>query len=298
MLFRNLFGFELEETKGEIVFFKIFELFVIFAIMHLAWKWGAYIPRISDVVLPLGIAQYVDITFMFGNTAGLVNAGLITTLLLIGYFRISRFAYFAGFLLVHLQYAARFSLGEIPHSSNMITMALLALGLAMLAFTDASHRRRFALGFTYFYVGLGYTLAGISKLGGTGLNWADGRHLWMWVNEKGVDVLSKTGAFDPNFLQELVLASMTLATLILAFGILTELFAFLIWFRKLRTPVILAVLGLHVGIDIIMNIFFYLSVMLLVVLGLPWSKWIDRALETPSLQSVSEPFARVMIRFG
>ena len=172
------------------------------------------------------------------------------------------------------------------------------LALAMPAFTDASHRRRFTLGFTYFYVGLGYTLAGISKLGGTGLNWADGRHLWMWVNEKGVDVLSKTGVFELNVLQELVLASLTVATLILAFGILTELFAFLMWFRKLRTPVIMGVLALHVGIDIIMNIFFYLSVMLLVILGLPWAKWIDRALALPSVQQAASPVARMATRFA
>jgi hypothetical protein len=297
-IFQNLFGFELEETKGEIVFFKLFELFVIGATIHLVWQWGAYIPRISDVVLPLGIAQYIDISFMFGDWNGLINAGLITALVIVGYFRLWRFAYLTAFLLVHLQYAARFSLGEIPHSSNLIVMSLLGLALAMPAFTDAVHRRRFALGFTYFFIGLGYTLAGISKLGGTGLGWADGRHLWMWVNEKSVDVLSKTGVFEPNFMQEIVLTSLVVATLFLAIGILTELFAFLVWFRKLRTPVILAVLGLHIGIDLIMNIFFYLSVMLLVILGFPWAKLIDRALEAPVFRRVVEPFARLALRFA
>lgn len=281
-LWRNLFDFEREETRGEILFFRIFEAFVALGTLYLAWTWGFYILRISDVVLPLGIAQYVDVSFFFGNTLPLVNAGLVTALVVVGFLRVTRWAYLGAFLLLHLQYAARYSLGEIPHSANMLGMTLCVLAAAMLVFRDAKHQRRLTLGLTYFFVGLGYTLAGFSKLVGTGITWADGRHLWMWIYEKSIDLQAKTGVLDLNILQELALSQVSVATLFLAFGMLTELGAFLMWWRRLRFPVIVAVLGLHIGIFLVMNIMFYLSVFELLLLGPPWAMWIDRWLDQRS----------------
>ena len=281
-LWRNLFDFEREETRGEILFFRIFEAFVALGTLYLAWTWGLYILRISDVVLPLGIAQYIDVSFFFGNVLPLVNAGLVTALIAAAFLRVSRWAYLGAFLLLHLQYAARYSLGEIPHSANMLGMTLLVLAVAMLVFRDARYQRRLTLGLTYFFVGLGYTLAGFSKLVGTGITWADGRHLWMWIYEKSIDLQAKTGVLDLNILQELALSHVSVATLFLAFGMLTELGAFLMWWRRFRFPVIVAVLGLHIGIFLVMNIMFYLSVFELLLLGPPWALWIDRWLGQPS----------------
>lgn len=296
--FKHLFDFDREETTGEIVFFKIFELFVAGGTLFLAWTWGEYILRISDVVLPLGIAQYIDISFLFEHSLSLVNAAVISVLVVLGFFRVTRYAYLGAFLLLHLQYAARYSLGEIPHSANMLGMTLLGVALAMLLFQSSLHRRRFTMGFTYFFVGLGYTLAAISKLVGTGITWPDGRHLWMWINEKSVDVLSKTGTLDLNWLQEWALSDYTVATVFLAFGLLTELFAFLMWWRPLRTPVVLAVIALHVGIDLVMRIFFYLAVIELALLALPWARFIDWALEAPAVQRLLRPVERFSLRFG
>lgn len=294
----NLFGFERDETPGERIFFKLFELFVVLGTVYLAWTWGRYILRISDVVLPLGIAQYIDVSVFFGNALPLVNAALITVLLAAGFFRVTRGAYLLAFLLLHFQYAARYSLGEIPHSANLLGMTLLGLALAALFFRRPVQVRRFTLGFTYFFAGLGYTLAGISKLVGTGVSWADGRHLWMWIYEKGVDALSKTGVADFNLLQELALADHTVATAFLAFGMLTELGAWLMWWRRFRTPVILAVLGLHLGIFWVMNIMFYLAFYELVLLGLPWAAWIDRARAVPAAGRVLGPVERFTMRFA
>lgn len=296
--FKHLFDFEREETTGEIVFFKIFELFVAGGTLFLAWTWGQYILRISDVVLPLGIAQYIDVSFLFEHSLSLVNAAVISVLVVLGFFRVTRYAYLGAFLLLHLQYAARYSLGEIPHSANMLGMTLLGVALAMVLFQTALHRRRFTMGFTYFFVGLGYTLAAVSKLVGTGITWPDGRHLWMWINEKSVDVLSKTGTMDMNWLQELALSDYTVATVFLAFGLLTELFAFLMWWRPLRTPVVLAVIGLHIGIDIVMRIFFYLAVIELALLALPWARLIDWALARPAVQRLLRPVERFSLRFA
>lgn len=291
----DLFEFEKPQTTGELIFFKGFEFFILLAVANLAWSWGYYILRISDVVLPLGIARYVDVTFMFDHHLSLINAAVITGLMLAGFFRLTKYAYLAGFLLLHLQYAARFTLGEIPHSSNMLGMTLLGLSLAMLLFQDDLHRRRFTLGFTYFFVGLGYTLSAFCKLIATGVTWPAGRHLSMWINEKSIDAFAKTGILEFNVLQEIALSSHGLATAFLTLGLLTELFAFLAWWKKFRMPILIAVIGLHIGIYLIMNIFFKLSVYELVLLAFPWPAWLDWL---TSRASWMRPLERASVRFA
>lgn len=291
----QLFDFERPQTSGELLFFKAFELFIVLASCNLAWSWGFYILRISDVVLPLGIAQYLDVSFLFEHYLSLLNAAGVTGLVLAGFFRLSRYAYVSGFLLLHLQYAARYTLGEIPHSSNMLGMTLLGLSLAMLLYSDDLHRRRFTLGFTYFFVGLGYTLSGICKLVGTGLSWPAGRHLWMWINEKSIDAFAKTGVLEFNLLQELALSGHGLATIFLTIGLLTELSAFLLWWRRFRRPVLSAIIGLHLGIWIVMNIFFKLAVLELLLLAFPWSVCLDRLASRATWLRVLE---RASMRFA
>ena len=43
--------------------------------------------------------------------------------------------------------------------------------------------------------------------------------------------------------------------------------------------VMLAILGLHVGIWLTMDILFILSVYELIILAFPWDEWIDKMLE-------------------
>ena len=278
-LLQHLFGFEHPETPGKIIFFRIFEVFVAGFTAQIAWKWGFYIRRISDVVLPLGIAQYVDISFLFAPYLSLLNAVLITICLVLGFFRVTRYAYLGGFLLLHFQYAARYSLGEIPHSTNMLGMTLLGLSLAMLFFQEDRLRRRFTLGFAYFFVGMGYTISSFCKLIGTGLYWADGRHLWMWVQEKGIDAFAKYGVLDFNMLQQLALDHYFVATAFLTIGMVTELSAVLLWWRPSRPFAATGLIGLHLGIYLVMNIMFTLSLIELILLGFPWAAWIDWSLE-------------------
>ncbi|MEM9663754.1 MAG: hypothetical protein AAF970_02405 [Bacteroidota bacterium] len=275
----HLFPTDRPESRGFLLFFKIFEALIVAFTIYYAWYWGRYILRISDVVLPLGIAQYIDVRFMFGNSLPLINAALISGLMVIGFFRLSRWAYLGGFLLLHWQYATRFTLGEIPHSGNLVGMAVLGFAIAALAFEDGRYRRRFVIGYNYFFVGLGYTLAGICKLIGTGLHWSDGSHLWMWVHEKGIDAFAKWGVLDFNLLQDTVLAHYPIATLFLTIGLVSELSAFLMWWRPFRLPVGLAVLGLHVGIFLIMGILFAFSMAIVTMLTFPWARWFDHFLE-------------------
>ena len=294
---RELFDYERPETPGEVLFFKLFELFIAFCTIQYAWMWGMYILRLSDIVLELGVANYMDASLFFGNNLALIVAGIITICVVLGFFRISRYAYFIAMLLLHLQFAVRFTQGEIPHSSNVPGMTLLGLSLAVLFFDDAKYRRRFTMGFTYFFVGLGYTMAAICKFIGTGLFWSDGRHLWIWIHEKAVDAFAYTGILDYNILQELSLESALFATTILTIGLLSETFAWLMWWRKLRTPILLAVIGLHLGIHMVMNIMFWQTFFELLFLAFPWAVWFDKVLTTTSYDRTRSQLMQFGLRY-
>jgi len=195
----------------------------------------------------------------------------------VGLFRLSRFGYPAAFALMHLQYASRFVLGEISHGSNVIGMALLGMSLAAIFFRDPILRRRFVLGFVLFFVGLGYTSAALSKLVASGPLWVDGSHLWMWINERTVDVYSITGVLSHNLLQRILLNSRLLSTLLLSFGLVTELFGITMWYRR-RWIVMTLLFGMHIGILMSMKINFPANNAMLLILAYPWADFIDRSL--------------------
>ena len=288
----NLFGKDDEFHVGHTYFFKLFELFVIWQTIKHAFEWGYYTLKIQDVVLTLGIANYVDISFMHGNQLPIINAILITVLITLAFFRIgNRWAYLVAAILLHFQYVARFSIGEIPHSANLVGWSLLALGVAFTYSGDAKERMRLTLGLVFFFLGLGYTTAFISKLIGTGLNWADGRHLWLWMAEKGTDIFSREGDFSYNILQQFALNYTFAATIILLFGWITELFGFLFWFKKTRPYIAIFLIGLHAGITMSMNIRFDAFVIELIMLGFPWAILLKKLPDQGALNSFVLKFA-------
>lgn len=276
-LIDRLFDFERDESIGEVLFYRVFELVIMYWVLFFAWKWGLYIQRIGDVVLPLGIANYVDVSFMFESSMSLWNAALISTAFFVGFLRLSRYGYLVAFLLMHLQYASRFVLGEISHGSNVVGFVLLAMALAALFFEDMTHRRRFVIGFSLFFVGLGYSSAAVSKLVASGPFWVDGSHLWMWIQERTVDTYSLSGVLSNNRLQLILLDSRFLSTLVLTFGLVTEFFGFLMWYRR-RWVIMTLLIGMHVGILMSMKINFPANDVLLVVLAYPWASLLDRGL--------------------
>lgn len=275
--FKQLFQADKPRTTGELWYFKLFELFVGAYVIKYAWDWAAYIPRNSEVVLPLGIANYIDISFMFGNSWPVINAAFITLLCIFAFFRIGfRWQYLLALVLLHFQFAARYSQGEIPHSMNMVGMSLLALALATFLYNKPWKVSRFTFGSVYFFVGLSYFSAAISKLIGTGIFWFDGRHLWLWIAEKGTDILSRTGSFSPNFLQEMALQSLPVASLILLIGWLTEFAGVFVWSNKYRPFAITAIIAMHIGITLTMNIRFDAYVLELLIIGYSWDRIFDK----------------------
>lgn len=272
-LFENLFEFERSDSFGVKLYLRIFELFTVCYTIIYAWDWGLYILRISDVVLPLGLANYVNVEIFFENNLSLIIAGLITVLAAVAFLsRKYKWLYILVFFLLHIQYVTRFSLGEIPHSSNLIGFSVLGLGLAFCFIKDKWKALSFAYGFLIFFVGLGYTSASFSKLIGTGITWVDGNHLWLWIAEKSTDVLSAEGSFALSWIQKLALESRLIATFILIIGLLTEFIAFLMWWKKPRPFIILILIGMHIGIYYSMNIWFMSYMIGLTIIGFPWYK--------------------------
>lgn len=264
-------------SPGELLFFKIFELFIVFYVIKYAWDWGFYAElRNSEVVLPLGLANYIDISFFFQNQLALVVAGLITMCAILAFFRIaSKWMYPIVMILLHLQYVVRFSQGEIPHSSNLIGMAVFCFAIGAVFFPGKEKMPRFVLGAVIFFTGLGYTSAFVAKLIGTGIDWFDGRHLWLWISEKSIDILSREGTWNANFLQQLALNSTAAASVILLIGWFTEMIGFTMWWKKLRPYSTTLIIGMHIGITMTMNIRFDAFVIQLILIGYPWYKLLD-----------------------
>ncbi len=274
---RGLFEPERSTSNGELWFFKFLELFVSVYTVIFVWEWGWYTQlRNVEVVLPLGLANYMDVSLFFDHNLALINAALITLLVILCYFRIGpKWLYMVVLILFHLQYVIRFSQGEIPHSQNLIGMSVFCFAIGAWFFPGEKQMPRFVLGSIIFFIGLGYTSAFFSKLIGTGFNWYDGRHLWLWISEKSIDILSREGVYQPNILQQMALNSTAIASVILLIGWFTELIGFTMWWKKIRPYTTALLIGMHIGITLTMNIRFDAFVMQLILVGFPWYKLID-----------------------
>lgn len=290
--FARLFSFDCAETKGEFLFYRIFEAIIIYQIIFYAWEWALYIPRLGEVILPLGMANYIDVSFMFSGPYSLINAALVSIFALLGFLKKGRYFYLLAVLCMHLQYIARYSQGEISHGSNFTATALVTFAVAAIFISHRLKRRKVAFGLFIFLIGMGYTSAGLSKLIGTGLSWVDGRHLYLWIGERATDKLSQNGAFQLNFFQELLLDQLWLATTILTIGVLSELFGFLLWFRKTRWVQATILIGMHFGIYISMSINFRAYFIILLIVGYPWARFFDYLLNKNPNSSLNAFLAR------
>lgn len=270
-----IFDFHTDETAGERFRYRMLELVVAGWACWFAWSPGLYIPRIEAALLPLGIARYADLSFMSYNGLALWNAAAITSLCAVA-IAVHKAACLPCALLLHLQYASRYCLGEISHGSNLTGMALVCLGAAALLFSDGRQQRRAGIGLLCFFIGLGYGSAAVCKLAASGPGWVDGVHLRMWIAERGIDLLSTNGSFAPNLLQQLVAASTLAGTAILAFGLLAELSGPLLWLPRARIAVIPALVAMHLGVTAVMGIRFDAFVFILVLLWEPVPALLER----------------------
>jgi hypothetical protein len=272
----NLFHLDASETSLERAGFTLLEAFLVLSAITFAWAWALDIRGLPGVASPLGIAKYLDISFIFADGVSILLAAVATASLVLAGVGVKRAAFYTlAVLILHLLYVGRFSLGAVGHGSHMTGMGVLCLAVASIGFHDPVVRRRIATGCIIFFIGLGYTVAGWTKLIGTGANWPDGHHLQMWIAERGVDVLSMHGVFEPNVLQQLALTSSTVGTAFLLTGLLTELLAFLIWFRSTRILIMVALIGMHIGVALTMNILFGAYILQLAILMIACARVTD-----------------------
>lgn len=286
-LMRMLFQPDRKETPGEVLFFRFFELVMVGWALVFGWEWGLYIPNISDVVLPLGVARFVDISFMLNNGLSVVNAILMTGAAIVGFTRMHKGGYAVLLVLFHVQYVSRYSLGEISHGSNVVGLSVFALALAFLVFRQETEARRFALGVIIFFLGFGYTTAAFSKLIASGPMWVDGAHMWMWIQERAVDVFGTSGEYGFNWVQQLILDYRVLGTAILTFGLSAELFGIMILNPKWRPYIMTVLIVMHVGILVTMKINFPANNIILILLAYPWSDGLDKLLKLAHLDKIS-----------
>lgn len=265
-----------EVTAGEILHFKLFELFIVVYVILYSWSWGLYTQRFNEeVVLPLGLANYIDISLFFDHNLAIIIAAVISLMVLAAFFRVgNRWFYLIVLMLFHLQYVIRYSQGEIPHSQNLVGLGVLILAVGSFFYPGGKFFPRFVFGGVIFFIGLGYTSAFFSKLIGTGFHWFYGEHLWLWISEKSIDILSRDGLYEVNFLQQIALDHVWAASVILLIGWFTEFIGFTLWFKKWRPYTTTLLIGMHFGITLTMNIRFDAFVMQLIIVGYPWYKLI------------------------
>lgn len=266
------------ETNGNIIQFKVFELLVLFLSVKESINWMIYIKNYEEIVIPVGLANYININYLFSEPWMYIHSGCIILFCVAGFIRKGKYSYLVVLILLHILYAARFSFGKVSHGANFLGISLLLLSLSFLFYSKPENRRKFVFEACFFLFGIAYVSSGVSKLIGTGLHWPDGQHLLLWIAEKQIDQLSQHGETSLNALQLLIMKHYWLATCFLFIGLITELSGFLLWFKKSRPWIALLLIGMHIGILFTMNILFDQFVLFLAIVAMPWFKITDRYL--------------------
>ncbi len=279
----QIFDFKSQTTPGEVLKFRVFEAYIAYAITSTVLNWADYIQHVEAVVHPLGLAHHLPLGWMLNPWVPWVNAVAIGLFSVAGLLGLFRWGYACAFGLMLFQYAARYCLGEIPHSANLIGMALLGFSIANVAFRGAHNIRRFALGFTFFSIGTCYFSAALCKLAVAGLDWPLGEHLSLWVYNKETDAFSKSGEWGLNLVQQFIVDHRWAGTLFLTTGLVSELGSVLVFHPKFRLYALWAIIGLHLGILASMEIFFQTATISLVILALPLGLF-ERIMRHPLLR--------------
>jgi len=268
-------------TGGMELYYKLFELMVYSGLLYHVWLWSSAITSSSGVYHPGGLAHYLPLSLMFDPVIPYVNAGIISGMLLLGFFRIMpKYTLSTALLLIHIQYVARFTLGKLPHETVFLGMALLGFVLAVWLVPRNRDRVRFVFVFLIFFMGLAYMMSAAAKIIGTYLVspdtfWANGQHLWLWINSRQVSSMSDSGIYTLGFLSSQALNSWFVATAMLSYGLLVEAFGFLLWFDRTRWLIALLLIGLHLGIGMVMGLYFFFFIAQLAYVGFRWDLPID-----------------------
>lgn len=271
----RVFDFSSAELPGEARRRRVFEALVL---IECAWAnlvWAEYIAHVESIAHPLGIAHHVPLDWMLDGRVPWLNAALITACLALGFARRVPWAYAAALVLMLFQYAARYSIGEIPHGANLIGMCLLAFATAPLLFRDRFQAERCVMGLVWLSISIGYVSAACCKMIATGPTWIRGEYMALSIHNKLVDAFAKSGVYAPSALQDLLVEQRWAGTLFSAAGLCFELGSVFVLHARWRPLALGALVILHLGIGFILEIWFRSATLVLVLLALPasWFAW-------------------------
>jgi hypothetical protein len=271
----QIFEFEKAVTPGEQRMFRAFECFVTAGLGYFCWTWAIEVGRLGEGAFHDWAPKYAG-SLLEASSLAFINAGLITLLLGLGWFRQwDRYMYLAALPLVRIQYVGRYWPEDGLHHSHWLGMCLLAIGLSFFFFRSHSLRLRFALGASYVFVAAGYSLSALSKLRQGGLGWIDPGNFQMMISANQVHRIAREKDFAFNALQQLVMSYDFVATLILVPALLIELSAVVLCFRRFRMYSATAILLMHLGVIAAMEIYFPVNIGLMILLGYPWATLIE-----------------------
>lgn len=267
----QMFEFDRPVTLAEERVFRVFELFVTAALCYFCWTWALEVGRLGEGAFQVWTPKYFG-SLLNPQSLALLNAGLITLLFALGWFRVfDRYMYLGALLLIHVQFVGRYWPDVGLHQSQMVGLGLVALALAFFFFDSSALRLRFTFGASYVLIGAGYVLAAVSKLRQGGWEWIDGNNFQMMLAANQVHRIARDRPFEYNALQELIMSHGWLGAVILGIGLLTELTAFLLCVRRFRIYSATAILLMHVGVVATMNIWFAWNMTIVLLLGYPWA---------------------------
>jgi hypothetical protein len=277
-----------ERPSGEALRRRVFEAYVMVEVLVANLAWAEYIGHVDTIAHPLGIARHVSLQPMLDGRVPWLNAAAIAALLGVGFARRWRGAYAMALLLMLFQYGARYSIGEIPHGANLIGMCLLGFAMGPLVFADRQKATRFSFGFIWLSIAIGYSSAAACKLIASGPGWPLGEHLALWIYNKATDAFAKSGHFELSLLQRFFVEQRWAATLLLCAGLCSELGSGLIVFPRARPWVLWAIVGLHLGIGVVLEIWFRSATVCLALLALPPALFCWRPARSPSRMGSAE----------
>jgi hypothetical protein len=257
------------------------------------------IPDIVDSKAPNGLAGVMSFSWLVGDVATWIVAGLMAVLLLLYLFGKCMLVATAGLLLIHMAVGAIFSSpAGTHHATQIVGFVLLGqvIWFVWQTWRIGSKRNdgrvwseaQGAVFFSQQMIAAAYVVSAISKWVNSGGGWFPG---WRWVQQlpniavqfeknhmqKYYDELVMPAAALNRGMIDFVIDHPTLAKLVIGPAFYLELLAFLVLLnRRISALLGLGLIGMHLIIAQIMHLeFFYFEMIgLLFLVNVPY--WVGR----------------------
>lgn len=257
-------------------------------VMFLAFK---DIKLFATQEYPIGIAQFVDLTFL--SNPLIQNISYILFIAAIILFLLGRnFILSLSYLFIYstITMTLYSSQGAVGHGTQIVSLVILAQLIAHVwhRYFIKDNQKLNVNDLCFYYtqqiIAAAYVVAGITKLMRSGLLY---NIIPIWsVRVKFIPVeITKIhdqkfyGTFNANMMErgdlisQFLLDHQLLTQCMFSLGLFLELFAFFLLINRFSSILVgLSLIGLHVVIGLVMNLHFYYNIMVLFIftLNVPW----------------------------